>query len=451
MRIDARIRFQLLLHNAVFVVLLVALVALLAFVAREYRYERDLTQNARNTVSQQTRTLLRKISGPITVTTYAPRQDVRGDARKQIRDFLAPYQRVKPDLKIEFIDPSEEPKLAQAAGIRFNGESVIEYNHRTEHLTDYNEQTFVNTLTRLMRATERLILSVDGHGERKLDGVANFDLGEFGKRLGAKGFRLSTVNLSLAQEVPVNASALVIANPRVDLQPAEVQKIKLYLEQGGNLLWLIDPEPLHGLQPIAEELGLVLGPGVVWDPTSRRFNAEPTIAIGSSSNYGRHAVTDNFSLNTVFPYARQIGYNDASDSGWRATRLIDVAPSGWVETGKPDGNFDPLHDVKGPVNIALALERTVNDRNQRVIVIGNGSFLSNTYVGNGGNLDLGINVFNWLAGDESLISIEPRPAVDSGLELTRTAQYAVLFGFLILLPLAFIAAGGVTWWRRRRH
>jgi ABC-type uncharacterized transport system involved in gliding motility auxiliary subunit len=241
---------------------------------------------------------------------------------------------------------------------------------------------------------------------------------------------------------------LLIANPQVDLQPAEVQKIKQYVQKGGNLLWLIDPEPLRGLQPVAEALGLTLGPGTVVDPDATKFNASPTMAIAAS--YGRHVITDNFRLNTVFPFARQITANEGGD--WRIARLIDVAPRGWVETGKLDGNvaFDKARDVPGPVNIAAALERNINERTQRVVVVGNGHFLSNQFLGNGGNLDLGVNMINWLAGDDALITLQPRPSVDSNLELGRGDQYVILFGFLIGLPLVFMGTGVLIWWRRRK-
>jgi hypothetical protein len=250
--------------------------------------------------------------------------------------------------------------------------------------------------------------------------------------------------------VPANVSVLLIANPQVDLQAAEVEKIRQYVQKGGNLLWLIDPEPLRGLQPVAELLGLILGPGIVWDPTARLFNAQPTVAIGASSGYGRHPITENFQLNTVFPSARQIGANDSGE--WRISQLISVAPRGWVETGNLDGKvtFDTARDIPGPINIAAALQRNVNDRAQRVVVVGNGNFLANTFLGNGGNLDLGVNIVSWLAGDDALITIQPRPTLDGNLELGRGAQYFILLAFLIFLPLVFVSTGVLIWWRRRR-
>ena len=449
MQVTPKLRTRLLLQNGVFIVLLVALAALVAFFAREYRAEYDLTQSSRNTLTQQTRDVLTKLTGPIKVTVFATRQP---EVRKPVQEFFASYQRVKPDLTVTLVDPREEPKLAQAAGIRADGESVIEYNQKSEHLTEYNEQSLVNLLMRLARAGERLAMALEGHGERRLTGIANHDLGEFGKQLGARGFKTNALNLAIAQEVPANASMLLIANPQVELQPAEVAKITQYVQKGGNLLWLIDTEPLRGLQPIAEALGLTLGPGTVVDPDAARVNAAPTIAV--SASYGRHPVTDNFRLNTIYPFARQIGVNEKGGEGseWKVARLVDVAPRGWVEMGKLDGSiaFDKARDVPGPVTIAVALERTVGDRVQRVVVVGNGHFLSNQFLGNGGNLELGVNMVNWLAGDDALITIQPRPARDSSLELGRGAQYVILFGFLVFLPLAFVSTGILVWWRRRK-
>ena len=448
MHASTRLRAQLLIQNGLFVVLLVALAALVAYFAQDYRTVRDLTQNGRNTLSQQAREVLGKLTEPVKVTVYAARQDARGDLRKQLRDFFAPYQRVRPDFAVNFVDPREEPKLAQAAGIRVSGESIVEYGGRKEHLTTYNEQALVNTLMRLMRADDRLVMALDGHGERRLNGIANHDLGEFGKQLAAKGFKTNSLNLGTAPEVPANASVLIVASPQVDLQPTEVQKIRQFIGGGGNLLWLIDQESLRGLQPVAEQLGLVLGPGTVVDPDAARLNASPAVAIGAA--YGRHAITDNFNLNTVFPFARSVGANEGRD--WRVTRLVDVAPRGWVEMGKLDDkvSFDKARDIPGPVTIALALERTVNDRSQRVVVVGNASFLANQFLGNGGNLDLGVNMVNWLAGDDALISLQPRATLDAGLDLGQTSQYFLLFGFFVFLPLAFAVTGGLVWWRRRR-
>ena len=451
MRLTGRRRLELMLHHGLFVVLLIALGTLLAYLAREFRYEHDLTRAHRNTLSPATLELLGKMEGPVTVTAYALARSAQGDnVHRRIEEALRPYQRAKPDIKLALVDPREQPQAAAKAGVRAPFEFVVEYRQRSEHLTEFNEQAFANVLTRLARGADRFVMWLDGHGERKLDGRANHDLGEFGRQLEHKGFRVNSVNLALAQEVPANTALLVIASPQVDLLPAEVQKIRRHVAGGGNLLWLIDPEPLHGLAPVAEMLGLVLTPGTVVDPLAAQLNAPPAFAVGVAAGYGRHAVTASLDRNTVFPFARQLGVTEMEE--WRVTPLVEVAQRGWVETGSLQGKltFDKSRDFPGPVTIALAFERQRGARQQRAVVVGNGHFLSNAYLGNGGNLPLGLNMVDWLSGDDRLITIQPRIAADGAFDIAQPRLFLIALIFLFALPLAFMVAGTVVWWRRRR-
>jgi uncharacterized iron-regulated membrane protein len=49
-----------------------------------------------------------------------------------------------------------------------------------------------------------------------------------------------------------------------------------------------------------------------------------------------------------------------------------------------------------------------------------------------------------------MITIEPRRAADSRLEIDQVTLYLIAFTFLIGLPLAFAITGAVIWWRRRK-
>ena len=442
-------RLHWLVQNSVFMVLLISLAGLLGYLARETRIQWDISQNGRNSLSQASVEVLKELSGPLGVTVYATAQDAQlGNIRKIISEFLSRYQRVKSDITVTFIDPVEQPKLTQEAGIQVNGEVVVTFKGRREHLTAVNEQALTNLLMRLARSGEKLIMSLSGHGERKLDGMAGHDLGEFGKHLMVKGFKTGTLNLSIGHDVPANASILVIASPQVDLQEGEVDKLLAYIGRSGNLLWLIDQGPLHGLQPLAEKLELTLIPGVVVDPQAQQLKLPITVALGA--NYGQHPVTHNFDYITMFPFARQIIVNENDE--WHSISLVEAAHRGWVETGKLDSGiaFDKMYDISGPVSIAATLSRTLHDREQRIAVIGSGNFLANTYLGNGNNLDFGINLINWLTGDENLITIQPRATLDSNLVLSESALIIIAGGFLIVLPLVFLASGLIIWWLRRR-
>jgi ABC-type uncharacterized transport system involved in gliding motility auxiliary subunit len=131
---------------------------------------------------------------------------------------------------------------------------------------------------------------------------------------------------------------------------------------------------------------------------------------------------------------------------------VEAAGRGWVSRNVPVGDpvFDRGQDLPGPAVIALAMQREIDDREQRIVVVGSGDFLANRFAGNGGNVDLGVNMVNWLAGEEHLITLQPRAAKDSALVLSKTWLTATGIGFLVILPLLLALAGAAIWWRRRR-
>src|SRR5574340_950770 len=443
------------LRNLLFVLLLSGIASGLGYLATRYHVQRDITHNTSNSLEPASVEVLSQLSGPVNITVYATEQDARlGDIRKLIRNYLSLYQRYKPDMRLVFIDPEKEPEKTRAARVQLNGEMVVEYAGRSEHLTQINEQSLTSTLLRLAHTRDQTVMYLDGHGERKLDGIANHDLGSlFGAKLRQNGFRLNSLNLALAQEVPLNASVLVVTQPQLDLMPGEVDKLLRHIERGGNLLWLVDSEPLHGLERLAEKLDLLLPPGVVVDPAASGMNAPPTWSLGAT--YPPHAITRSFNLITAFPAARPLIWNETPE--WEHHALVEVAARGWVsrnasglDTLNAKLRFDKQHDTPGPAIIAMAMQRHINDRDQRIVVVGNGAFLSNSFAGNGGNVDLGVNMVNWLAGEEHLITLQPRAAKDSSLVLSKTQLNVISIGFLLGLPLMLAGAGGYIWWKRRR-
>ena len=124
---NIRLRLRRMAQNGLFVAVLILLAGLLGFLALQTRTQWDISQGERNSLSQVSVEALKKFDGPLTVTVYATAQDAQlGNVRKMIEEFLTLYQRVKPDLKVIFIDPVEQPVAAQEAGVQVNGEMVVE-------------------------------------------------------------------------------------------------------------------------------------------------------------------------------------------------------------------------------------------------------------------------------------------------------------------------------------
>ena len=187
MKINAKLRFQLLIQNGIFVGLLLGIAAVIIFLAEESNVRWDLTHSQRNTLSNATIETLKKIDGPITITAFVT-TDAEGDLRQPIVNFLTPYQLAKNDIQFNLINPREDPFAAKKAGVTVNGELVIELKGRTEKLKTLNEQDLTNLLIRLMRNNQRVITTLVGHGVGDLARQGSKDLSDLGKKLSARGF-----------------------------------------------------------------------------------------------------------------------------------------------------------------------------------------------------------------------------------------------------------------------
>lgn len=451
MNVDPHSRLQLRLQNIIFVVLLIAFTGLLAYLTQQHSASFDWTQGQRNTLSKSSLDLLKTLDKPVHVTVYASESDT---IRRPIQDLFGRYQRAYQKLDLQFINPETEPALVRERGITRNGEIVIQYAGRNEHIEQPTEQTVTNTLQRLARSEQRWLVFLTGHGERAPHGKANFGLSDWVKQLEQKGLRAESLNLTKTPQIPDNTAVLVISSPQVDLLAGEVDLIKQYVKKGGNLLWLSDPGPLHGLDSLAKQLGIEFLPGTIVDPTTQVFGInDPRFAI--VPEYPAHAITQNFSTLTLYPQA--CGIKILKGTKWKTTPLMVSLPRSWSETGALTGSikFNPGKDIKGPLTVGLALERSVKHddklKDQRVFVVGDGDFLSNAYLGNGGNLDLGLHIVNWLSHDDRFISIPAKTATDIRLKLTPIQEGVIAFGFLLVLPALLLGSGVMLWWKRRKR
>lgn len=434
------------IEGALFYLLLATVVGLAGWLTQHYAHSFDWSNQSRNTLSATSQQLLTRLEGPLEIRSFAPPNP---ELRGRIKGLIKPYQQIRSDIRLTFIDPANQPQLTREAGIRLSGELQFNYQGRSENLGILNEQSISNTIQRLIQQGERWIVSIDGHGERKLDGQANHDLGRFGSTLTQKGYRLQSLDLTRQPTIPRNTSLLVMASPQVDYLPGELKQIRDYMNQGGNLLWLTDPGNPHNVSTLFKQTGLEILPGTIVDANAAQLGLE-TPAIAVANRFPDHPATINFNRITLFPFAVALKQNDTDN--WQATPLITTQAGSWNETGALSGEIErntAQGEVAGPLTIGMALHRTINQQHQRLLIIGDGDFLSNSYLGNAGNRDLGLNLIRWLAEDDNLLDIPAKTASDVELTLSPTIGATIGLGFLFILPMLLIGTGLLIWWRRR--
>ena len=454
MKLNQRVRLQIRVQSGIFLLLFVALLALLAWLSQRYPVTIDMSTNQRNSLSQETVRMLEQIDTPIDLTLFISPINER---KPTLEKLFKRYQQLQPNIRVQSLNPDLHPDLLRIHDIRYDGEVLLQYDGRNEKVSQISEANVSNAIQRLLRRGERWLVFLKGHGERNPYGEANHDYSQFATQLAGKGYTIEDLTLSQIGSIPDNTDVLVLAGPRVALLPGEIRLLQEYIDGGGNFLWLADPEQaMEGLEMLGENLATGFVPGIIADPNSQLMGLE-RIDFTLVGEYPRHPITSNLTSLSLFPKAQAIEFY--GDENWQRQNFLQSDSRSWNETGDMQGDVykgDNDDEISGPLTIGMSLARSKQDSDgqvfeQRVVIVGDADFVANSYLGNGSNLEIGINIINWLSHDDRLISISPRPAPDTRLELSPPEQLAIAIFFLLALPLGLLVSGLRIWLKRRKR
>lgn len=448
MKISPHIHQQQRLKNGFITLVLLCLFGILAWLSNRHSIQIDITGNGSNTLSLQSQKLLSALPGNVQINAYIKKGQ---PTRLQIAQLVDRYSHIKPDLTLTFIDPDAQSEKVRELSIDASGAIIIEYQGRSEKLKFIDEAALSNALLHLTNANERWVSFLTGHGERSPDTQANFDISEFGKEMDRRKIKAQSINLANIPSIPDNSALLVIASPAVPLLPGEIALVKDYLERGGNLFLITDPDN-QPMDILLQQLDIRRHPGVIVDNNTSVYGInDPRFIV--ASGYAAHPITQGLQTISLFPIVSALTID--ADSPFQAAAIIKSTEQSWTETepvtGKVMFNADS-EEKQGPLNFAYALTRELtNKTQQRIMVIGDGDFLSNAYLGNVGNLEMGLRIVNWLIHDDHSIDIPAKIARDKSLSLTQTSVAVIGFGFLIALPLVLLLTGILIWRKRKQR
>ncbi|HET6553817.1 MAG TPA: DUF4350 domain-containing protein [Dyella sp.] len=443
------------MNGWLFALALLASAGAVGYFTARYDHVADWTFGGRASLSAESRAVLAALHGPVEIVSYANPQ---GSLRHTVASFIERYHRAKPDLTVRFVDPQQDPAAMRELGITVDGALILHYQGREQRLDELDERSLTNALERLARGGERIVAFVSGDGERRPNDKGNADLGSFVAQLEGRGMRAVPLSFSQATAVPQHTDLVVLASPELALPDGAVKALTDYLTNGGNLLWLTEPgnDDLH-LAPLADALGIRVLPGVLVDGQGAALGLKDPrmLALG---DYPKHAITRGFTLTTLFPQVSALAL--AARTDWQVAPFLRSSTQSWTQFKAIDNAqastiaYDAAAgELKGPLDFGFALSRlspSPDKAEQRVVVIGDGDFLSNTFLGNGGNRALGERIFDWLLGDDALVQLPPRGAPDRVLQISQAQLSSVTLGFLVVLPLLLLALGSGIAWRRRR-
>jgi len=357
------------------------------------------------------------------------------------------------NLAYEMIDPDLQRNLAIAYNIARDGTIVFERGERREVTFGAEEQDLTSALLKVTRDETKTVYFMTGHQERGIDGAESNGYSLVKGMLEAENYAVSTFNAAATPTLPADMAVLVIADPQKDLASEELDAVRAFIYGGGGVLVLLDPGTVDPMGGLLSEFGLLTADDLLVDPARSFFG---DVASPLVDSYGFHQITKDLGgLTTFYPTARSLSLVEPAPAGWTVQMLVETSPNSWAETGYREAQVQPDEDeLKGPVGIMAAVEpATAGQGMGRLVVVGDANFVDDGVLtavrGNVGSVDLFMNAINWLAEEESLISIRPKTPEQRQVMLTSPQARAIIYTNILFVPLIVLAVGAVVWWRRR--
>ncbi len=430
----------------------------------------DLTKNQRYSLSDQTRKVLAGLKDEVKITYFQRKRELAAG-----EDRLKEYQALSPKLKVDLVDPVQNPAKAQAYDARGPWPIlVVEKGDRRERISNDSEQDLTNALIKVTREGKKTVCLLEGEGERAGEDSSERGFSGAKSALTKSLYDVKNVFLLREKKIPSDCTVLVIAGPEKDLLPETTALVRDFVKGGGKLLAMVEPElkePYPNLDELLKGWNLEAGKDVVVDVSGmgQLFGASELAPL--AMEYPWHPITKDFRLPTLFGVARSMEAGKASIDGVSAQSLVQTSAQSWAETDlslKGKIKFDEGKDRKGPISLAAvatvrgpqpaptpspapgaAPSEPAKAPEGRVVAVGDVDFASNELLGFQGNRDFFLNAVAWLAEDADLISIRPKEPENQALFVSRQVQQNVAWIALVILPLLFVIAGVVTWWGRR--
>ena len=470
----------------------------------------DMTRTKDRTLTKNSLDIVKKIDGPIKLTTYVNLLDINYymampySQNSDIASFEK-YTRFIPQMEMEYVyyydTSSNEALYAQNPGLNdkqlaekmietqdlklkklYSPEEIkkvidlkseqnrvvrtVEYNGKKTFLRMYDdmfkvpmEKEISASLKRLVVPSPKIVFAT-GNMERSVDKVGdkNYKTGfneiTFRYSLINQGFDVSSVDIN-AQNIPEQTTILIIADPKTQLSQGAINRITKYIDQGKNLMLLAEPETNSALAAVTDKLGLSFTKQALVQESE--INSPDYLVTEISKNLDPTVIKFSKTKNNYpIPFLGSSGIKTVKDAGFKVTPLLktNAQPAWEAQTGITSIPEDlKKQPAVTSVPLAVALTRNVNGKSQKIIVAGDADFMGNAELSRGGSgtFQFVTDIFSWFTNYEFPIDTTRPENTDKKITFTANQVFISKIVFIGLFPLLIILSAAFILIRRNRR
>jgi hypothetical protein len=438
----------------------------------------DVTAEQQFTLSPLTEQTLGSLNQPVRVLAFfTPGEFGRSDAE----NLLDEYKRRSPNIQVEFIDPTIDVLTAREYNLTRSGVVVFDNNDRREQASANTEEAFTAALLRLRETGTKTIAVLDVPALVDFSGTGSqqmLPMSLVQAELTNQNYVfLPPYNLTISPTISLNDVTVLIVPPSpVDapLTETAVRAIRSYLDGGGHVLLMTDPQAAPLPPALLQPYGLTEYHDVILENTQANLWALPGTPLQPFnlivSSYPSATITkDMTGLRTYYSVASAIQPPTSTITGFVSIPIVQSSGDSTLARIVPQGDggasLEPIPDAPtGPLTLIMGVEaqqpatpvtatqQTTQTGRMRLVVTGDADFARDDYIQLFqfvNNRDLFTNIINWLAESESRISIPPRTPTERRIDLDAAQGNLIFTTSVLLMPFFVLLLGGIIWWRRR--
>ena len=454
---------------AAVVIAIAVVVNLMAGALPADKTEIDLTSQAIFTLSDQTKRIVSGIDQDVTLYLLAQ----SGNEDDTVTRLLDRYASLSDKIKVTYVDPNEKPtfidnydlgntplyansvlvecgsrtKLVGYDEIMVTSYSMDYYSYNYTTTTSFDgENALTNAIHYVTSDSIPKVYTLTGHGEGELSSTIE-------TLIERDNLESGTLSLLMIEDVPEDASVVVINTPTSDLSGEEADMLIRYLENGGRIVLVTDyiaSGEMENLLRVTGKMGMTAGEGIIVEGNREmHVNRYPYYLLPDIAS---HTITQPLIDGRYYvlaPLAQPIVKTE--DAAASVSALLETSSSSYAKlaamametTAKEDGDTD------GSFMVAAASELGEG----RMVWMSSAQLMDDNVnaMVSGGNSDLFMNSVNWMCDQQETISIRAKSMDEQGLTLTQAQNSFWSIVLLGVIPGAVIVMGIVVVMRRKRR
>ncbi|MGQ0467938.1 MAG: Gldg family protein [Sporichthyaceae bacterium] len=437
----------------------VALVLATPSISRAVDGEIDFTPEKRETVSDATREVIKKIGDvPIQITAFS---QVISPEAATVRGTVRKYKAAGANIKEEIIDPDTSPARAANSNIVDYNTYLLQVGDKEMEIDDLVESTLTSGISLLAQENPPVACFVQGHGERIHTDPNRDGMNAFAARLRIAGYNPVQVFLEAdgAEKLRNQCKVVIVMGARSLLRPQELTTLQNYAKGKGRLIVAADSvrndEIVKQWNGFLQPWGVQFSEDQLRDPQSL---ADDRNAIVSSNYPTRNQVVDILDADdTPVVFANTLAIQQAKgveDDGPLFTKLVASSPKSYFvdATEKKIKGSEGEHTMAALV-VASDLRGVGANAEQtsaRIGLLGSADVAINDYQNAFGNQELFMRMVQYVAEDDAIVSAYRDPGANSEFKVTGEQRRTLIRKTVVMPALAAMVFIPFVLWRLKR-